>query len=51
MIGAVKRIVIMGGNEEVNDFTSTGAEFNFWCDPEAAQLVISKVNDGCVSEL
>lgn len=45
MIAAVKRIVIMGGNEEVNDFTSTGAEFNFWCDPEAAQLVISKVND------
>ena len=51
MIAAVKRLVIMGGNEEMNDFTSTGAEFNFWCDPEAAQLVISKVNDGCDSEL
>lgn len=33
----------MGGNEEVNSVTKTGAEFNFECDPEAAQQVISKV--------
>ena len=40
---SVRKVIVMGGNEEVNTFTSTGAEFNFWCDPDAAQLVISRV--------
>jgi len=39
----VKRLVIMGGNEAYNDWTSTGAEFNFYCDPDAAEEVIRKV--------
>lgn len=38
----VKRLVIMGGNEAYNDYTSTGAEFNFYCDPDAAEEVIRK---------
>lgn len=38
----VKRLVIMGGNEAYNDWTSTGAEFNFYCDPDAAEEVIRK---------
>ena len=33
----------MGGNEAHNDWTSTGAEFNFYCDPDAAEEVITKV--------
>lgn len=40
---AVQRLVIMGGNEDYNQCTSTGAEFNFYCDPDAADLVIRKV--------
>lgn len=40
---AVQQLVIMGGNESYNQFTSTGAEFNFYCDPDAADLVIRKV--------
>ena len=39
----MKRVVIMGGNEAYNDWTSTGAEFNFYCDPDAAEEVIRKV--------
>lgn len=39
----MKRLVIMGGNEAYNDWTSTGAEFNFHCDPDAAEEVIRKV--------
>ena len=39
----MKRLVIMGGNEAYNDWTSTGAEFNFYCDPDAAEEVIRKV--------
>ncbi|KAL3158814.1 hypothetical protein ABBQ32_011540 [Trebouxia sp. C0010 RCD-2024] len=38
----VQRLVIMGGNESHNEYTSTGAEFNFYCDPDAADLVIRK---------
>jgi len=41
--GAVKQLVIMGGNEAYNDWTTTGAEFNFWCDPDAAEMVIREV--------
>ena len=40
---AVQRLVIMGGNEAYNKWTSTGAEFNFYCDPDAADMVIRKV--------
>lgn len=40
---SVRKVIVMGGNEEVNTFTSTGAEFNFSCDPDAAQLVTSRV--------
>lgn len=40
---AVQHLVIMGGNEEYNQSTSTGAEFNFYCDPDAADMVIRKV--------
>ena len=42
---AVKRLVVMGGNEAYNDWTSTGAEFNFYCDPDAAETVLSQVSD------
>lgn len=42
---AVERVIIMGGSERENSFTKTGAEFNFYCDPEAAQTVIAKVSD------
>lgn len=42
-VTAVQRLVIMGGNESHNEYTSTGAEFNFYCDPDAADLVIRKV--------
>lgn len=41
---AVKRLVVMGGNEAYNDWTSTGAEFNFYCDPDAAEKVLSQVS-------
>ncbi|KAA6425703.1 MAG: hypothetical protein FRX49_04600 [Trebouxia sp. A1-2] len=39
----VKQLVIMGGNEAYNEWTSTGAEFNFYCDPDAAEEVIRKL--------
>lgn len=39
----VQHLVIMGGNEAYNQCTSTGAEFNFYCDPDAADMVIRKV--------
>ena len=39
----VQHLVIMGGNEAYNQCTSTGAEFNFFCDPDAADMVIRKV--------
>lgn len=38
----VKEIYIMGGNHQgVGNFTRC-AEFNFYCDPEAAHIVMSK---------
>jgi inosine-uridine nucleoside N-ribohydrolase len=36
----IKRIVFMGGNLKVPGNASTAAEFNFWFDPEAAQIVL-----------
>ena len=41
---AVQRLVVMGGNEARNDWTATGAEFNFFCDPDAAAEVIHQVH-------
>jgi inosine-uridine nucleoside N-ribohydrolase len=38
--GALKRIVFMGGNVHVAGNSSAAAEFNFWFDPEAAQVVL-----------
>jgi inosine-uridine nucleoside N-ribohydrolase len=35
----IKRIVFMGGNVHVPGNASAAAEFNFWFDPEAAQMV------------
>lgn len=35
----IKEIIIMGGGYLVNNITS-GAEFNFWVDPEAAKIVM-----------
>lgn len=46
---AVQRLVIMGGNEAYNKWTSTGAEFNFYCDPDAADMVIREVCRPAVS--
>jgi len=36
----VKRLVFMGGNVHVPGNASPAAEFNFWFDPEAAQVVL-----------
>src|SRR5579862_8730916 len=36
----IKRIVFMGGNVHVPGNASKAAEFNFWFDPEAAQMVM-----------
>lgn len=36
----IKRIVFMGGNVHVGGNSSPAAEFNFWFDPEAAQVVL-----------
>jgi inosine-uridine nucleoside N-ribohydrolase len=36
----IKRIVFMGGNVHVPGNASAAAEFNFWFDPEAAQIVL-----------
>jgi len=36
----IKRIVFMGGNVHVPGNASPAAEFNFWFDPEAAQIVL-----------
>jgi len=36
----IKRIVFMGGNINVPGNASASAEFNFWFDPEAAQIVL-----------
>jgi len=39
IIENIKEIIIMGGGYLVNNITS-GAEFNFWVDPEAAKIVM-----------
>jgi len=36
----IRRIVFMGGNVHVPGNASPAAEFNFWFDPEAAQIVL-----------
>jgi len=36
----IRRIVFMGGNVHVGGNASKAAEFNFWFDPEAAQVVM-----------
>jgi inosine-uridine nucleoside N-ribohydrolase len=36
----IRRIVFMGGNVHVPGNASKAAEFNFWFDPEAAQIVL-----------
>jgi inosine-uridine nucleoside N-ribohydrolase len=36
----IRRIVFMGGNVHVAGNASAAAEFNFWFDPEAAQIVL-----------
>jgi len=36
----IKRLVFMGGNVRVPGNASPAAEFNFWFDPEAAQIVL-----------
>ena len=36
----IRRIVFMGGNVHVPGNASAAAEFNFWFDPEAAQIVL-----------
>lgn len=41
-VGAVKALYVMGGSAHKGNITPT-AEFNFFCDPEAAHLVLKKV--------
>lgn len=36
----IQRLVIMGGNVRVPGNSTKAAEFNFWFDPEAAQIVL-----------
>ena len=36
----IRRIVFMGGNVHVGGNASAAAEFNFWFDPDAAQVVL-----------
>lgn len=38
-VANVSRLVIMGGGHEISNVTAA-AEFNFWADPEAAQVVM-----------
>ena len=40
---AVKALYVMGGSAHKGNITPT-AEFNFYCDPEAAHLVLKKVS-------
>ena len=46
LCGAVKALYVMGGSAHKGNITPT-AEFNFFCDPEAAHLVLKKVNVWC----
>jgi inosine-uridine nucleoside N-ribohydrolase len=36
----IKRVVFMGGGVHAKNFDGRAAEFNFWFDPEAAQVVL-----------
>jgi inosine-uridine nucleoside N-ribohydrolase len=40
LAGKIRRLVFMGGNVHVPGNASAAAEFNFWFDPEAAQIVL-----------
>lgn len=41
----VKHFYMMGGSMECEGNVSACAEFNFYADPEAAHVVLSKLND------
>jgi purine nucleosidase len=41
----VKNFVIMGGNMEGVGNTTSAAEFNFYADPEAAHVVLKRLQD------
>lgn len=38
--GKIRRLVFVGGNIRVDGNATSGAEFNFWFDPEAARMVL-----------
>lgn len=42
IVSAVERLVIMGGKGRAPGNVTPAAEFNFWCDPEAAQIVLAQ---------
>lgn len=39
IVDRVERVVIMGGSGRIGGNVTPAAEFNFWCDPEAAAIV------------
>ena len=41
----VKNFVVMGGNMEGVGNTTSAAEFNFYADPEAAHVVLKRLQD------
>jgi inosine-uridine nucleoside N-ribohydrolase len=41
LVGRVSRCVVMGGNPCCVGNVTPGAEYNIWCDPEAAQIVFA----------
>jgi inosine-uridine nucleoside N-ribohydrolase len=41
IVDAVERVVIMGGTGREPGNVTPAAEFNFWCDPEAAAIVLA----------
>lgn len=42
IVAAVDRVVVMGGKGRSAGNVTPAAEFNFWCDPEAAQIVLAQ---------
>lgn len=42
IVSAVARVVVMGGKGRAPGNVTPAAEFNFWCDPEAAQIVLAQ---------